>query len=929
MEVGDGLRSIPNHRLLTNLLFSQKTTQCPTNPLFLHPIQAKMMLGGAHDQYEQEADRVAKQVVNQLHRPISQASQTSSETRPIQRQTALSAIEVEGQVSTELESSISQAKGSGHSLPNYLQGPVEQVLNVNLRGVRCHTDAQADQLNRVIHARAFTIGQDVFFRRGEYHPGSRSGQELIAHELTHVVQQTKQGNRENKLTPSSEQSLSSLKTPKTPVLQPKLVNANGQVLTDLDVTQLHQQWAHSSTAQKMIRQYHDMPQHCTLDVLLCQIDNVLTRLLHALRIAVVELRHLNSQGKIPDGLIGRTLVLIKEVSSARSRGADRLARDFALLIDEADIESTQDLSPHTQRLYEYVTETQDSDLLIPTSELLQNLHQGVAFGHSKAVLNNRLDEVVGDYLHQRFEPGTQRIVEALYQVRTTQPSDEEEPQLTPAATQVFLNNVVEPNVHVFSQNAAQEFPGSPSKFNRDQGYPFTHRSISSTEPNFLENIKAAGILTTLEQWQGTYRDSSIPFIPGSRDTALGNEEEGIASILDGMTKRASQLPGPGKQVVVVTTDAEVFSADAPFGKTVNAALGVYTYNEDDNVIVLSNNLSNPESQIVRTPDPNTGIIPRPDRTVVRAGESSRIAMIRDAVNRFPGAQVVSVPIHGRAVTGLAKFYFGNEDELDLTSLSPDTFQTAYRQILINRLAILDRASSDLEDFALEQTSLAFRATTAKIRQLRQQVVQLRLDVDKAVRQKDDVTLQQVLKESRLDDLSQQIALYLQRTKVNAEAPLGESLRQPQEKRRRTDSIINFASLGLEARRLYQTHAQVSDQQVRLYMQLTQGVPVGDVRPGTVADITDFLIQSAQFGFTRDILRANANNCFRAIQAGTLPADPLAQGIVYAVESTEVANLVRILGADSLIDLLESNRIQNAGIRSRLARAIASQLPSHH
>ena len=52
-----------------------------------------------------------------------------------------------------------------------------------------HTDAQSDQLNRSIQAKAFTTGQDVFFRQGAYVPGSSSGQELIAHELTHVVQQ--------------------------------------------------------------------------------------------------------------------------------------------------------------------------------------------------------------------------------------------------------------------------------------------------------------------------------------------------------------------------------------------------------------------------------------------------------------------------------------------------------------------------------------------------------------------------------------------------------------------------------------------------------------------------------------------------------------------------------------------------------------------
>jgi hypothetical protein len=52
-----------------------------------------------------------------------------------------------------------------------------------------HTDSQSDQLNKSIQAKAFTTGQDIFFRQGAYEPNSRGGQELIAHELTHVVQQ--------------------------------------------------------------------------------------------------------------------------------------------------------------------------------------------------------------------------------------------------------------------------------------------------------------------------------------------------------------------------------------------------------------------------------------------------------------------------------------------------------------------------------------------------------------------------------------------------------------------------------------------------------------------------------------------------------------------------------------------------------------------
>jgi hypothetical protein len=67
---------------------------------------------------------------------------------------------------------------------------MENAFGADFGGVRVHTDSTSDTMNRAIQARAFTTGKDVFFRQGEYNPSSRNGQELLAHELTHVVQQT-------------------------------------------------------------------------------------------------------------------------------------------------------------------------------------------------------------------------------------------------------------------------------------------------------------------------------------------------------------------------------------------------------------------------------------------------------------------------------------------------------------------------------------------------------------------------------------------------------------------------------------------------------------------------------------------------------------------------------------------------------------------
>jgi len=93
------------------------------------------------------------------------------------------------QADISIERQINSSKGGGSPLSDEVRSFMEPRFGADFSQVRVHTDAQADQLNRSVQARAFTTGQDVFFRQGEYNPGSRGGQELIAHELTHVVQQ--------------------------------------------------------------------------------------------------------------------------------------------------------------------------------------------------------------------------------------------------------------------------------------------------------------------------------------------------------------------------------------------------------------------------------------------------------------------------------------------------------------------------------------------------------------------------------------------------------------------------------------------------------------------------------------------------------------------------------------------------------------------
>jgi hypothetical protein len=79
-------------------------------------------------------------------------------------------------------------RGGGSPLPDAVRREMEARLGVDLRSVRVHTDDVADEATRAVRAKAFTVGEDIFFAKGELVHGGGAGAELLAHELTHVVQ---------------------------------------------------------------------------------------------------------------------------------------------------------------------------------------------------------------------------------------------------------------------------------------------------------------------------------------------------------------------------------------------------------------------------------------------------------------------------------------------------------------------------------------------------------------------------------------------------------------------------------------------------------------------------------------------------------------------------------------------------------------------
>ena len=91
----------------------------------------------------------------------------------------------------EERSPVTDVVGSGGGQP--LDKPVRQVMESSLGhdfgDVRVHTDGRASDSAKSVQAQAYTVGNDIVFQSGNYDPGSSSGQRMLAHELTHVVQQ--------------------------------------------------------------------------------------------------------------------------------------------------------------------------------------------------------------------------------------------------------------------------------------------------------------------------------------------------------------------------------------------------------------------------------------------------------------------------------------------------------------------------------------------------------------------------------------------------------------------------------------------------------------------------------------------------------------------------------------------------------------------
>lgn len=195
-------------------------------------LQTKLTLGPPGDRYEQEADRVAKQVMSSIDvasgpslaaqrqpeeeelmakrlqrqpeeeelmmKPLLQrqpeeeelmmkpvVQRAPEEEEMLQGKLQLKSTAEPGPVTADLEQQINGSRAGGKPLDASVQASMSEAFGADFSAVRVHTGQAADDLNSSLQSRAFTTGNDIFFRSGDYTPTSRAGQERIANERRH------------------------------------------------------------------------------------------------------------------------------------------------------------------------------------------------------------------------------------------------------------------------------------------------------------------------------------------------------------------------------------------------------------------------------------------------------------------------------------------------------------------------------------------------------------------------------------------------------------------------------------------------------------------------------------------------------------------------------------------------------------------------
>ncbi len=179
-------------------------------------VQFKLYISGKNDTYEKEADLAADNIVSSST-PAGPSSTSKTDSVTALQRKAESGEKVEEKLQKKAEPGLPEKedeiiqgkdagtenvpgvfmrnlenqKGGGFSIPDNIRTYMESGFSHDFGNVKLHSDAGSVQMNRQLKSQAFAHGSDIYFNEGKYNPGTKEGTHLLAHELTHVIQQGK------------------------------------------------------------------------------------------------------------------------------------------------------------------------------------------------------------------------------------------------------------------------------------------------------------------------------------------------------------------------------------------------------------------------------------------------------------------------------------------------------------------------------------------------------------------------------------------------------------------------------------------------------------------------------------------------------------------------------------------------------------------
>jgi hypothetical protein len=203
-------------------------------------LQAKLKISQPNDVYEQEADRVAEQVMRMpepiMQRQPIQVTPLIQRQVPVEKEEILQAKDIAGQsptVTPSIESRISGLQGGGQPLDSATRAFFEPRFGQDLSTIRIHNDSQANELARAINARAYTVGKDVGFDEGQYSNVTENGKKLLAHEIAHVMQQS--SDRSKQFIQRQRASAVDMEKTKKPLINYRVAKNQNHIFSSPDV----------------------------------------------------------------------------------------------------------------------------------------------------------------------------------------------------------------------------------------------------------------------------------------------------------------------------------------------------------------------------------------------------------------------------------------------------------------------------------------------------------------------------------------------------------------------------------------------------------------------------------------------------------------------------------------------------------------------